>query len=60
MPPAALLVVPAPTWSRWPVRRSAVCSASWHRTAYDIDAVQAAMRATALPASLASRLSVGQ
>jgi predicted phosphodiesterase len=33
---------------------------SWHRTAYDIDAVQAAMRATALPASLASRLSVGQ
>ncbi|MCI0583669.1 MAG: metallophosphatase family protein [Chloroflexi bacterium] len=32
---------------------------SWHRVAYDVDAVQAAMRATGLPASLVARLSVG-
>ena len=32
---------------------------SWHRTAYDITAVQSAMRAVGLPASLAARLSVG-
>lgn len=32
---------------------------SWHRTPYDIDAVQASMRATGLPASLAARLGVG-
>jgi len=32
---------------------------SWHRVAYDIDAVQAAMRATGLPTSLSARLGVG-
>ena len=31
----------------------------WHRVPYDIDAVQAAMRAAGLPAALAARLSVG-
>ena len=34
-------------------------SVSWHRTPYDIAAVQASMLATGLPASLAARLSVG-
>jgi predicted phosphodiesterase len=32
---------------------------SWHRTGYDIAAVQASMLGTGLPASLAARLSVG-
>ena len=32
---------------------------TWHRTGYDIAAVQASMRAAGLPASLAARLSVG-
>ena len=32
---------------------------SWHRSAYDIAAVQAAMRSAGLPASLAARLGVG-
>jgi predicted phosphodiesterase len=32
---------------------------SWHRTGYDIGAVQASMLAAGLPASLAARLSVG-
>ena len=32
---------------------------SWHRVAYDIAAVQGAMRAAGLPASLAARLSAG-
>lgn len=32
---------------------------SWHRTGYDIAAVQAAIRAAGLPASLAARLGVG-
>jgi predicted phosphodiesterase len=32
---------------------------SWHRTRYDIAAVQASMQGTGLPASLAARLSVG-
>ena len=32
---------------------------SWHRTGYDIDAVQASMREVGLPASLVGRLSVG-
>jgi diadenosine tetraphosphatase ApaH/serine/threonine PP2A family protein phosphatase len=32
---------------------------SWHRTGYDIAAVQASMQGTGLPASLATRLSVG-
>ena len=32
---------------------------SWHRVAYDIDAVQAAMRAVRLPDSLISRLAAG-
>ena len=32
---------------------------TWHRVAYDVEAVQAAMRAVGLPASLAARLSVG-
>ena len=32
---------------------------TWGRTAYDIEAVQAAMRAAGLPASLAARLGVG-
>jgi predicted phosphodiesterase len=32
---------------------------SWHRTEYDIAAVQASMQGTGLPASLAARLSVG-
>ena len=34
-------------------------SVTWHRVAYDVVPVQAAMRATGLPASLAARLSVG-
>jgi len=34
-------------------------SISWHRVQYDIDAVQAAMRAAGLPPSLAARLSYG-
>ncbi|TAK01346.1 MAG: metallophosphoesterase [Chloroflexota bacterium] len=34
-------------------------SVTWHRVAYDVGPVQAAMRATGLPASLAARLSVG-
>lgn len=34
-------------------------SVSWHRAAYDMAPVQAAMRAVGLPASLASRLGVG-
>jgi len=34
-------------------------SVSWHRAAYDIATVQAAMRAVELPASLAARLRVG-
>lgn len=32
---------------------------SWHRTAYDIAAVQGALRSAGLPASLAARLGVG-
>jgi diadenosine tetraphosphatase ApaH/serine/threonine PP2A family protein phosphatase len=32
---------------------------SWHRVAYDVEAVQAAMRAAGLPPSLAARLSFG-
>ena len=32
---------------------------SWHRVPYDVEAVQAAMRASGLPPSLSSRLSVG-
>jgi diadenosine tetraphosphatase ApaH/serine/threonine PP2A family protein phosphatase len=32
---------------------------TWHRTAYDIEAVQEAMRAAGLPGSLRTRLSVG-
>ena len=32
---------------------------TWHRVAYDIDAVQAAMRAANLPGFLVSRLSIG-
>jgi diadenosine tetraphosphatase ApaH/serine/threonine PP2A family protein phosphatase len=32
---------------------------AWHRVAYDIEAVQVAMRAAGLPASLGARLSVG-
>jgi diadenosine tetraphosphatase ApaH/serine/threonine PP2A family protein phosphatase len=32
---------------------------SWHRVAYDIEAVQSAMRAVGLPAFLVSRLSIG-
>ena len=32
---------------------------SWHRVAYDVEAVQASMRAAGLPASLSSRLAVG-
>lgn len=34
-------------------------SLSWHRVAYDIEAVQAAMRAVRLPTSLIARLAVG-
>ena len=34
-------------------------AASWHRVAYDIDAVAAAMSAAGLPARLADRLSYG-
>lgn len=33
--------------------------ATWHRVPYDIDAVQAAMHAAGLPASLGARLAVG-
>jgi len=32
---------------------------SWHRVAYDVEAVQAAMRAVGLPGFLISRLSIG-
>jgi diadenosine tetraphosphatase ApaH/serine/threonine PP2A family protein phosphatase len=32
---------------------------SWHRVAYDIGSVQAAMRSVGLPGGLAARLSVG-
>jgi predicted phosphodiesterase len=32
---------------------------SWHRVAYDVEAVQSSMRAAGLPASLSSRLAVG-
>jgi predicted phosphodiesterase len=32
---------------------------SWHRVAYDVEAVQAAMRAVGLPTFLVSRLSIG-
>ena len=32
---------------------------TWHRVAYDIDRVQAAMRAVGLPDRLAARLSFG-
>jgi diadenosine tetraphosphatase ApaH/serine/threonine PP2A family protein phosphatase len=38
---------------------TAADTVSWHRSAYDIAAVQAAMRSAGLPASLASRLSLG-
>jgi diadenosine tetraphosphatase ApaH/serine/threonine PP2A family protein phosphatase len=34
-------------------------SITWHRVAYDIDAVQSAMRAVGLPGFLVSRLSIG-
>ncbi|HEX9550013.1 MAG TPA: metallophosphoesterase family protein [Candidatus Limnocylindrales bacterium] len=34
-------------------------SVTWHRVAYDVEAVQAAMRTTQLPTSLAARLGVG-
>jgi len=34
-------------------------TATWHRVAYDIAGVQAAMRAAGLPASLSARLSLG-
>ena len=34
-------------------------SISWHRVAYDIEAVQGAMRAVGLPGFLVSRLSIG-
>jgi hypothetical protein len=32
---------------------------SWHRVAYDIEPVQAAIRAAGLPSRLAARLAVG-
>ena len=32
---------------------------TWHRVPYDIEAVQQAMRAVALPRALVARLSVG-
>jgi hypothetical protein len=32
---------------------------TWHRVAYDIEAVQRAMRAAGLPSFLISRLSIG-
>jgi diadenosine tetraphosphatase ApaH/serine/threonine PP2A family protein phosphatase len=34
-------------------------SMTWHRVAYDVESVQAAMRAAGLPAFLVSRLSIG-
>jgi predicted phosphodiesterase len=34
-------------------------TSTWHRVAYDIESVQAAMRAVGLPAFLVSRLSIG-
>jgi diadenosine tetraphosphatase ApaH/serine/threonine PP2A family protein phosphatase len=34
-------------------------SVSWHRVAYDVESVQASMRAAGLPAFLISRLSIG-
>ena len=38
---------------------TATASIAWHRVAYDIEPVQAAMRAAGLPGFLVSRLSIG-
>ena len=38
---------------------TATASVAWHRVAYDIEPVQAAMRAAGLPGFLVSRLSIG-
>lgn len=45
--------------SSWLVLDTDRDTVTWHRTTYDIAAVQASMRAVGLPASLAARLAVG-
>lgn len=45
--------------SSWLVYDTELDSVTWRRTGYDIPAVQAAMRAAGLPASLAARLALG-
>jgi len=45
--------------SSYLVLDTATDTVTWHRSPYDIEATQAAMRAVGLPASLAARLSVG-
>jgi len=47
------------TRAAWAVLDTAAGTCTWHRTAYDIGAVQAAMRRARLPAWLVARLSVG-
>lgn len=48
--------IPAASWM---VLDTDAGTATWHRTAYDIGAVQAAMEAASLPARLVERLSYG-
>ena len=43
----------------WLVLDTALATATWHRTAYDVAGVQAAMRALGLPDRLVERLSYG-
>lgn len=43
----------------WLVLDTDACASAWHRTAYDIAAVQAAMEALALPRRLVERLAYG-
>jgi diadenosine tetraphosphatase ApaH/serine/threonine PP2A family protein phosphatase len=45
--------------SSYLVLDTATASITWHRVEYDIEAVQAAMRAAGLPGFLVSRLSIG-
>ncbi|MEO7663627.1 MAG: metallophosphoesterase family protein [Candidatus Limnocylindrales bacterium] len=45
--------------SSWLILDTEADTATWHRVGYDIEAVQADMRAAGLPASLVARLAVG-
>ena len=47
------------TRSSYMVLDPAAGAVTWHRVAYDVEAVQAAMRAVGLPGFLVSRLSIG-